>query len=382
MKNTYLKDQFFLSVKKKMKIDFANLKTQYLKYKDEIDFNINEVLGSSNFIMGRQVNDLERKLENYTGTKYAVTCSSGTDALTLSMMALNINPGDEIITSPFSFISTAETISLLKAKPVFVDIDPLTFNIDANKIESAITTKTKAIIPVSLFGQTADMNFIIQLANKYNLKIVVDGAQSFGSLYHGKMDSNLGDISTTSFFPAKPLGCYGDGGAIFTNNENYFNKLKLLRLHGQNKKYHYKYIGMGGRMDTIQAAVLLVKIKYFEDEIIERNKIADRYTKVLRNQFITPSIKSNRRSTWAQYTIRAKNRDNLQIKLNEKGIPTSIYYPIPLHLQECFKYLNYKEGDLPIAEKAAKEVISLPMNAFMENEIDFIIDKITSIKVN
>ena len=365
-----------------MKIDFANLKTQYLKYKDEIDSNINEVLGSSNFIMGKQVNDLERKLENYTGTKYAVTCSSGTDALTLSMMALNINPGDEIITSPFSFISTAETISLLKAKPVFVDIDPLTFNIDANKIESAITTKTKAIIPVSLFGQTADMNFIIQLANKYNLKIVVDGAQSFGSLYHGKMDSNLGDISTTSFFPAKPLGCYGDGGAIFTNNENYFNKLKLLRLHGQNKKYHYKYIGMGGRMDTIQAAVLLVKIKYFEDEIIERNKIADRYTKVLRNQFITPSIKNDRRSTWAQYTIRAKNRDKLQMKLNEQGIPTSIYYPIPLHLQECLKYLNYKEGDLPIAEKAAKEVISLPMNAFMENEIDFIIDKITSIKFN
>lgn len=373
-------DLFLPNVESKMLVDFANLKIQYSKYKNEIDSNIKEVLSSSNFIMGRQVNDLEKKLENYTGAKHAITCSSGTDALTLSMMALNINPGDEIITTPFSFISTAETISLLRAKPVFVDIDPDTFNIDANKIESAITPMTKAIIPVSLFGQPADMNLIIQIANNYNLKIVIDGAQSFGSSYHGKKDSNLGDISTTSFFPAKPLGCYGDGGAVFTNNTDYFNKLKLLRIHGQNKKYHYRYIGMGGRMDTIQAAVLLVKIKYFEDEIIKRNKIADQYTKVLGNQFITPSIKSNLRSTWAQYTIRTKNRDNLQLRLNELGIPTAIYYPIPLHLQECFKYLNYKMGDLPNAEIAAKEVISLPMNAFMENEIDFIIDKIISIK--
>ena len=373
-------DLFLPNVESKMLVDFANLKIQYSKYKNEIDSNIKEVLSSSNFIMGRQVNDLEKKLENYTGAKHAITCSSGTDALTLSMMALNINPGDEIITTPFSFISTAETISLLRAKPVFVDIDPDTFNIDANKIESAITPMTKAIIPVSLFGQPADMNLIIQIANNYNLKIVIDGAQSFGSSYHGKKDSNLGDISTTSFFPAKPLGCCGDGGAVFTNNTDYFNKLKLLRIHGQNKKYHYRYIGMGGRMDTIQAAVLLVKIKYFEDEIIKRNKIADQYTKVLGNQFITPSIKSNLRSTWAQYTIRTKNRDNLQLRLNELGIPTAIYYPIPLHLQECFKYLNYKMGDLPNAEIAAKEVISLPMNAFMENEIDFIIDKIISIK--
>ena len=373
-------DLFLPNVESKMLVDFANLKIQYSKYKNEIDSNIKEVLSSSNFIMGRQVNDLEKKLETYTGAKHAITCSSGTDALTLSMMALNINPGDEIITTPFSFISTAETISLLRAKPVFVDIDPDTFNIDANKIESAITPMTKAIIPVSLFGQPADMNLIIQIANNYNLKIVIDGAQSFGSSYHGKKDSNLGDISTTSFFPAKPLGCYGDGGAVFTNNTDYFNKLKLLRIHGQNKKYHYRYIGMGGRMDTIQAAVLNIKIKYFEDEIIKRNKIADHYTKALGKQFITPSIKSNRRSTWAQYTIRTKNRDNLQLRLNELGIPTAIYYPIPLHLQECFKYLNYKTGDLPNAEIAAKEVISLPMNAFMENEIDFIIDKIISIK--
>lgn len=363
-----------------MVIDFANLKLQYLKYKDEIDQNLQEVLNSTNFIMGRQVGELEKNLEKFSGAKYAVTCSSGTDALTLSMMAMDIQPGDEIITTPFSFISTAETISLLKAKPVFVDIEPDTFNIDAKKIESVITKKTKIILPVSLFGQPSDIHSIQLLADSYNLKIIIDGAQSFGSSYFKKMDSNLGDISVTSFFPAKPLGCYGDGGAIFTNSENYFGKLKLLRIHGQSKRYHHKFIGLGGRMDTIQAAVLLVKLKYFHEEISLRNKIADQYTKKLSKHFITPQIKNNRTSTWAQYTIRANNRDSLQFKLKEIGIPTAIYYPLPLHLQECFRYLNYKEGDLPNAEQASKEVISLPINAFMREEINFIIDKIISLR--
>ncbi len=363
-----------------MNIDFANLKLQYLKYKNEIDANIQEVLNSSKFILGSQVDELERNLKVFTGAKHAVSCSSGTDALTLAMMAIGIKPNDEIITTPFSFISTAETISLLGAKPVFVDIEPDTFNIDANKIEKAITSKTKVIMPVSLFGQTADIRSIQSIAKKNNLKIIIDGAQSFGSTFFGKMDSNLGDISTTSFFPTKPLGCYGDGGAVFTNNESYYKKIKSLRIHGQNKRYHHKYIGLGARLDTIQAAILSVKLKYFTDEINERNKIADQYTKKLKNLFITPVIKKNRTSTWAQYTIRANNRDSLQIKLNEKGIPTAIYYPIPLHLQECFKHLNYKKGDLPISEKASEEVLSLPMNAFMKNDIYNIIDKIISVK--
>ena len=363
-----------------MNIDFANLKLQYLKYKNEIDENIQEVLNSSKFILGSHVDKLERNLKVFTGAKHAVSCSSGTDALTLAMMAIGIKPNDEIITTPFSFISTAETISLLGAKPVFVDIEPDTFNIDANKIEKSITSKTKVIMPVSLFGQTADIRSIQSIAKKNNLKIIIDGAQSFGSTFFGKMDSNLGDISTTSFFPTKPLGCYGDGGAVFTNNESYYKKIKSLRIHGQNKRYHHKYIGLGARLDTIQAAILSVKLKYFTDEINERNKIADQYTKKLKKLFITPVIKKNRTSTWAQYTIRANNRDSLQIKLNEKGIPTAIYYPIPLHLQECFKHLNYKKGDLPISEKASEEVLSLPMNAFMKNDIYNIIDKIISVK--
>ncbi len=365
-----------------MPIDFANLNLQYLKYKDEINLSIQEVLNSSTFIMGKQINEFEKSLENFTDVNHAITCSSGTDALTLSMMAIGIKPGDEVITTPFSFISTAETISLLKAKPVFVDIEPDTFNIDANKIESAITNKTKVIMPVSLFGQPPDIHFIKSIANKFDLKIIIDGAQSFGSSFFGKMDSTLGDISTTSFFPAKPLGCYGDGGAIFTNNPEYSNKLKLLRIHGQNQRYHYKHIGMGGRMDTIQAAILLVKIKYFKEEIKERQKIAEQYTNLLDKKFTTPIIKNNRKSTWAQYTIRARNRDILQLKLKELGIPTAIYYPIPLHLQECFRFLDYKEGDLPNAEKASKEVISLPINAFLQNDIDIIINKINSIKID
>jgi len=231
-----------------MKVDFANLQLQYQRYKSDIDANIQAVLNKSNYIMGEEVHELERELEDFTGAKHAITCSSGTDALLLAMMALDIQPGDEIITTPFTFIATAETIALMKAKPVFVDIEPDTFNIDATKIEAAITSKTKAIIPVSLYGQPADMNVIQALADHHNLKVIVDGAQSFGSTYKGKTDSNLGDISITSFFPSKPLGCYGDGGAAFTNNDEYAEKIKMMRVHGQNKRYHHKYIGMGGAL--------------------------------------------------------------------------------------------------------------------------------------
>jgi UDP-2-acetamido-2-deoxy-ribo-hexuluronate aminotransferase len=360
-----------------MDIDFANLQLQYQKYKADIDANIQAVLNKSNYIMGEEVQELERALEEFTGTKHAITCSSGTDALLLAMMAMNIQPSDEIITTPFTFVATAETIALMKAKPVFVDIEPDTFNIDANKIEAAITDKTKVIMPVSLYGQPADMDAIQSIADKYNLKVIIDGAQSFGSTFNGKTDSNLGDISTTSFFPAKPLGCYGDGGAVFTNNNEYAEKIKMMRVHGQNKRYHNKYIGMGGRLDTIQAAVLLAKLPYYKKELAARQQVAQNYSDILTDSLQIPNIKSNRLSAWAQYTIRVSNRDNIQAKLKDSGIPTAVHYPVSLHLQECFQYLNYKQGDFLISEQASKEVISLPMNPFLSNkEIEYITSRL------
>ncbi|MEA3229142.1 MAG: DegT/DnrJ/EryC1/StrS family aminotransferase, partial [Campylobacterota bacterium] len=247
-----------------MQIDFANLQHQYKLYKSEIDEAIHNVLDKSNYIMGDEVKELEENLQNFSGASHAITCSSGTDALLLAMMALDIKPGDEIITTPFTFIATAETIALMGAVPVFVDIDEKTYNIDPRKIESYITPKTKAIIPVSLYGQPSDMDAIQTIADKHSLKVIIDGAQSFGSTYKAKTDSNLGDISTTSFFPAKPLGCFGDGGAVFTNNETLATKMKQLRVHGQDKRYHHKYIGMGGRMDTLQCAIVNVKLKYYK----------------------------------------------------------------------------------------------------------------------
>ena len=356
-----------------MKIDFANLQIQYHKYKSDIDARIHSVLNKSNYILGEEVKQLETELSTFTGANHAITCSNGTDALLLALMAIDIQPGDEIITTPFTFISTAETITSMKAKPIFVDIEADTFNIDANLIEAAITDKTKAIMPVSLFGQPADMEAIQVIADKYNLKIIVDGAQSFGATYNGKTDSNLGDISTTSFFPSKPLGCYGDGGAVFTNNDEYAEKIKMIRVHGQNKRYHYKYIGMGGRLDTIQAAVLLAKLPYYKKELKDRDRVAKSYTKALKGIFTSPIIKPNRSSVWAQYTVRVKNRDEFKKKLQNNGIPTAVYYPVSLHLQECFKYLNYKENDFPVAEKSSKNVLSLPMNAFISDEnISFI----------
>jgi UDP-2-acetamido-2-deoxy-ribo-hexuluronate aminotransferase len=360
-----------------MKIDFANLQLQYQTYKDKIDANIQAVLKKSNYILGEEVQKLEQELQNFTGVKYAITCSSGTDALLLALMAIDIQPDDEVITTPFTWISTGEMIALLKAKPVFVDIEPDTYNIDANLIEKAITKKTKAIMPVSLYGQPADIDVIQALADKHNVKVIIDGAQSFGSTYNGKMDSNLGDISTTSFFPSKPLGCYGDGGAVFTNNEEYANKIKLLRVHGQNKRYHHQYIGIGGRLDTLQAAILLAKLPNFKKELKGRQKVADQYTNKLSKNFQTPIIKKNRSSAWAQYTLRINNRDNLQLKLKDQGIPTSVFYPIPLNLQECFRYLNSKHGDFPISDQASKEVLSLPMNSFLDDsQIDYIVTNV------
>jgi len=357
-----------------MTIDFANLQHQYQLYKEEIDTAIHKVLDTSNYIMGQEVKTLETNLQTFTGAKHAITCGSGTDALLLAIMALDIKPGDEIITTPFTFIATAETIAFLGAIPVFVDIDENTYNIDPTKIETAITAKTKAIIPVSLYGQPADMDAIQAIANQHNLKVIVDGAQSFGSTYSGKTDSNLGDISTTSFFPAKPLGCFGDGGALFTNDDALAEKIKSLRVHGQSKRYHHQYIGMGGRMDTLQCAIVNVKLTHYEKDLKRRQEVAKRYTQSLQNKaLILPSIDSKATSAWAQYSLRVQNRDLLQNRLKTEGIPTAVHYPIPLHLQEAFSYLGYKTGDFPISEMVSREIISLPMNPYVtESEIDYI----------
>ena len=357
-----------------MKIDFANLQYQYQLYKTEIDEAIHAVLDNSNYIMGKEVRELEENLQTFTGAKHAITCSSGTDALLLAMMALDIKPDDEIITTPFTFIATAETIAFLGAKPVFVDIDEKTYNIDSSKIEEKITEKTKAIMPVSLYGQPADMDAIQAIADKYNLKVIIDGAQSFGSTYKGKTDSSLGDISTTSFFPAKPLGCFGDGGAVFTNDESLATKMKSLRVHGQSKRYHHQYIGMGGRMDTVQCAIVDVKLKHYKKDLKLRQEVASKYTKALEDKdLVLPFVNKNVTSAWAQYSVRVQNRDNLQAQLREQGIPTAVHYPMPLHLQECFEYLGYGKGSFSIAEKVSQEIISLPMNPYLlDEEIDFI----------
>ena len=364
-----------------MKIDFAKLQYQYQLYKEEIDEAIHRVLDKSNYIMGNEVKELEKNLQNFTGAKHAITCSSGTDALLLAMMALDIQPNDEVITTPFTFIATAETIAFLGAKPIFVDIDEKTYNIDPTKIEAKITKKTKIIMPVSLYGQPSDMEAIQTIADKHNLKVIIDGAQSFGSTFLGETDSNLGDISTTSFFPAKPLGCFGDGGTVFTNDDELAEKMKSLRVHGQSKRYHHQYIGMGGRMDTIQCAIVDVKLKYYKKDLALRQEIASKYTEALKGKdLILPFVDNRATSAFAQYSVRVKNRDEAQSKLKEQGIPSAIHYPMPLHLQECFEYLGDKIGNFPMSELLSKEILSLPMNPYLsDDEIDYICKGIQSV---
>ena len=360
-----------------MTIDFANLQKHYLLYKDEIDTAVHAVMDKCNFIMGEEVAQLESALAAYVGVKHAITCSSGTDALQLSLMAIDIAPGDEVITTPFTFIATAEMIAHLGAVPVFVDIDEATYNIDPSKIEDKITAKTKAIIPVSLYGQTADMDAINAVASKHGLIVIEDAAQSFGATYKGKKSCALSDIGCTSFFPAKPLGCFGDGGAIFTDNDTLAEKMRSMRVHGQSKRYHHRYIGIGGRLDTIQAAVLNVKLKHYQKDLALRQEVARKYDVMLSGKRPIPFIAPERTSAYAQYSIRVQNRDTLQEELKNRGIPTAVHYPMPLHLQECFTYLGYKQGDFPISETVANEIMSLPMNPFLSNdEIAYICGKL------
>jgi UDP-2-acetamido-2-deoxy-ribo-hexuluronate aminotransferase len=361
-----------------MKIPFIDLKSQYELYKDEINKEVLEVLESTQFILGPQVSKLEKSLAEFTGSKHAIACSSGTDSLLLALMALDIKARDEVITTPFTFIATAEVISLVGATTVFVDIDEKTYNLDPKLLEEKITSKTKAIIPVSLYGQPFDMEEINKIAKKYGVAVIEDGCQSFGASYKNKKSCNLSDIGCTSFFPSKPLGCYGDGGAVFTNDDILAKKIRTLGNHGQEERYKHKYIGINGRLDAIQAAILNVKIKYFEDEVTKREKIGTRYNELLKDSGVTPPyISTDRTSVFAQYSIRCKNRTNLASKLNQAGIPTAVHYPISLHQQEAFANLGYKTGDFPISEKISNEIMSLPMSPFLTSQQqDFIVNAI------
>jgi UDP-2-acetamido-2-deoxy-ribo-hexuluronate aminotransferase len=346
---------------------FVDLNKQYQAYKTDIDAAISEVIETTAFINGPAIGRLESELAEYSGAYQAVSCASGTDALLLAMMALDVKEDDEIIVPVFSFIATASMIPFLKAKPVFVDVEPNTFNIDTTKIEERITPKTVGIIGVSMYGQCADYNKINDIASKNNLWVIEDGAQSFGATYHGKKSCALTTMATTSFFPAKPLGCYGDGGAIFTSDEQMTEKLKMLRNHGQAKRYHHDMIGLNGRMDTIQAAIVSAKLKHFDAEIEKRNQAAMLYTELLKPVVETPTVDPVNLSAWAQYTIRTDKRDALREKLSDAGIPSAVHYPIPLSEQKAFAYLDKKET-FPVAQKLSQEVMSLPMHAFITEE--------------
>ncbi|WP_387691228.1 DegT/DnrJ/EryC1/StrS family aminotransferase [Photorhabdus sp. RM71S] len=354
-------------------MQFTDLAAQQLKIKNKIDANIQKVLTHGKYILGPEVDELEAKLIAYTGAPYCITCANGTDALQIALMAIGIKPGDEVITPGFTYIATAETVALLGGVPVYVDVKPTTYNLDPAQLEAAITPKTKAIIPVSLFGQCADFDEINAIATKHNLTVIEDAAQSFGATYKGKRSCNLTTISCTSFFPSKPLGCYGDGGAIFTHDEELAKIIRQIARHGQDRRYHHVRVGVNSRLDTLQAAILLPKLEIFEEEMALRQTVAENYHQALNNIGIltTPYIEPHNLSAYAQYTIRVKNRDELQHKLKEQGIPTAVHYPIPLNKQPAVA----SHSVLPVGDEIAQEVISLPMHPYLSVDL---INKIAS----
>ena len=373
-------------------MEYIDLKKQYEVLKGKIDNNIQKVLKDADYIMGEEVKILEEKLAKYVGRKYCATCANGTDALTIAMKAFDIKENDAVFVPSFTFYSTSEVVSLEGATPIFIDVDERTFNIDTKKLEKAIKKvidegklTPRAIIPVDLFGQPANFNEILEIANKYNLKVIEDGAQGFGGRINGKKACSFGEISTTSFFPAKPLGCYGDGGAIFTDDEELYKKILSIRVHGKGSyKYENIRVGLNSRLDTIQAAVLLPKLEAFEKyELEERNKFAKLYNEKLKDVVKTPLILEGYISSYAQYTLILENeeeRNNLQAKLKEIGIPTMIYYPIPLHKQIVYNGYDFNLEDLKVSENLCKCVLSLPMHPYMsEEQIETISNEIIKI---
>lgn len=350
-------------------MDFIDLKVQQAVIKQELDRRIADVLEHGRYIMGPEVQELEHKLQLYTEAKHCITVASGTEALLISLMALGVGPGDEVITTPFTFVATAEVIVLLGAEPVFVDIQPDTCNIDANLIEARITKNTKAIIPVSLYGQPADMDEINAIAARHgNIPVIEDAAQSFGATYKNRKSCNLSTIGCTSFFPSKPLGCYGDGGAIFTNDDEIAQACKEIRVHGQSQRYVHTRIGVGGRMDTLQCAIVLAKFDRFDWEVQQREVIGARYNQLMDEAGISRVRQhSDRSSVFGQYTIFTDSRESLQAELKGSGIPTAVHYPVPLNEQPAYKQ-SAKSSDTPVAQELSRRVLSLPMGPYLRNE--------------
>lgn len=363
-------------------MEFTDLKAQYRELKADIDARIAKVLEHGQYILGPEVAELEERLAEYTGAAHCISVANGTDALQVALMAIGVGAGDEVITPGFSYIATAETVALLGAKPVYVDIEEESYNIDPTLIEAAISERTKAIIPVSLYGRCADFDAINAIAKRHDLRVIEDGAQSFGATYYGRKSGNLCDIGCTSFFPSKPLGCYGDGGAIFTNSPDLAQVMRQIARHGQDRRYHHIRVGINSRLDTIQAAVLLAKLEVFNQELDARQMIAARYTQTLSEAGFNhlPDIPQGYRSAWAQYTIRVNNRDAVQEWLKNSGIPTAVHYPIPLNKQPAVSDLD---ATLITGDRVAEQVLSLPMSAYLtEPQQELVLSKIKNFSHN
>jgi UDP-2-acetamido-2-deoxy-ribo-hexuluronate aminotransferase len=363
-------------------IPFIDLNRQQQRILPDIERRMAAVLKHGQYILGPEIAELEAKLAAYVGVKHCITVSSGTDALLIALMTIGIKPGDEVITTPFTFIATGEVIALLGARPVFVDIDPRTYNIDPLLIEAAITEKTRAIMPVSLYGQCAEFDAINEIAARHSLTVIEDACQSFGATYKGRKSCALSDIACTSFFPSKPLGGYGDGGACFTDDDAAALKMRQVMNHGQDRRYNHPMIGINGRLDTLQAAVILAKFEIFEEEVELRSGIGRKYSRLFADasaKIVTPFVEPHNTSVYAQYTVQVENRDDLQQALQAKGVPTAVHYPIPLNLQPAFASLEKPEGSFPISEAVAKKVMSLPMHPYLdEGDMKRIVDAVSA----
>lgn len=350
-------------------MEFIDLKAQYSGIRTDVERRMMTVLEHGRYIMGPEVAELEERLAEYVNVRHCVGVASGTDALLVALMALDVASGDEVITTPFSFIATSEVIAMLGAKPVFVDIDPRTYNLDPVRLEQAITDRTKVIMPVSLYGQCADYDRINEIAARHGIPVIEDAAQSLGATYKGRRSCALTTIGCTSFFPSKPLGCYGDGGACFTNDERLAKRMREIRVHGQERRYYHPVLGINGRLDTIQAAVLLAKLTVFPREVEARARLGSQYTALLQGlglEIVTPVVEQGNTSVYAQYTVQVDGRDAVAERLKAAGIPTAVHYPVPLHLQPAFSRFGGREGNYPIAENAARSVLSLPMHPYLE----------------
>lgn len=348
-------------------MEFIDLKAQYQDSRESINARIQAVLDHGQYIMGPEVAELEQRLAAYTGARHCITVSSGTEALLISLMALGIGPGDEVITTPFSFIATSEAIVLLGATPVLVDIERSTCNLDPSLIEARITPRTRAILPVSLYGQPADMATINAIAERHGLAVIEDAAQSFGATYRGRKSCNLSQIGCTSFFPSKPLGCYGDGGAIFTSDDQLATAMRQIRVHGQSRRYVHTRIGVGGRMDTLQCAVVLAKLERFEWELEQRGRIGALYHELFSSKVGLVAQRADRSNVFAQYTVVLDERERIQAALHAAGIPTAVHYPVPIHLQPAYAHLC-STAQCPVATEMAGKVLSLPMGPYMAEE--------------